>query len=234
MAFYAVVERLRLNQGRNQNLTYVNVVVDVRERAGTFAELAALAPWNDPTDNSFAIELTEAEHLALRDDRFHDGVSSLPKWQQETAPTGSTKSFGSFADPESAASAFTADVELTDPRWIVRIGDGDPEGPNNHIATLDLDENQNSPGQQDRYVLKLRLYNADDTQSGTNAQDQKTEIAGKLMIFDFNSGLTDFGIDTTVVGSVQFPSNHEYRVVGPGGEKFFQANIYGRNLRAET
>lgn len=235
MAFFAVVRKLYTNASRDLDLTYVNVVQDIRERAGTFAELAALAPWNDPTATDFAIELTQAEHDALKGNLFHDNRGNLPLWQQENTGTGTTKAFGSFADPTSLVSAFTVDVPLIDDRWIVRIGDGDPATPANHLASLDLDELQNSGGQTGgRYLLNLRLYTNADVQSTTNVQNAKTEIAGKQFIFDFTSGLTDFLVDTTLAGSVFFPSNHRYRVIGPTGEKEFIANIFGRVLRVDS
>lgn len=234
MAFFAVVQKSRPSQGRDQDQTYVNVVTDVRERAGTFAELSALAPWNDPTASDFAIEITQQEHTDLRGDLFHDGLPNLPKWQQQNTGTGTTKAFGNFADPTNIGSTFTVDTGLADDRWIVRIGDGDPATPANHIATLDLDEDQNSGGQTGgRYLLNLRLYTNQDVQSGTNVQNAKTLIGGKNFIFDFTSGLTDFLVDTTRAGTVQFPSNHRYRVVGPNGEKSVIITIFGRVLRVE-
>lgn len=231
MPHVAIVERLLSGMGRNQNLTYVRVVTNTRALAvdaATFVSQNPTHPWADPVFREFIVDLTDQEAADIEDgtNPLTWNVGNQPRWQQETDGSGSTKSFGSFADPESAASAFTADVPVPDDRFIVRLYDGDPLGAGVHIASLDLDEGQDAG----RKVINLRLFSQNDVPSGTNAQNQLTEIAGKLMIFDFTAGITTFGVNTNLTGSVSFPSNHQYRVLGPGGEIQVNFRVFGTTL----
>lgn len=229
--WYAIVQKLRPGCGRSQDKTYVNVVDRTGNSPDTFAAVIANPPWNNPENPEFIVEITQQEFYDFTNGtnpRYHSEFGNLPRWQQETA---GLKSFGSFADPQ-IASGFTVGLPLPDDRWIVRIFDGDPGVAGVHIATLDLDEGQDAG----RKVMYLKLYDENDIPSTTNAQNRKTEIAGKRMIFDFTSGVSTFGIKTIIQpgggGDVIFPSNHVYRVVGPSGESIFTAQIYGRDIEA--
>ncbi len=226
-AWFAVVQRVWPHAaGRDKDKTYVHIIQGARTYGGTFAELILLAPWNDPTINDYIIEITEAEHSSIQNGSFPllwDGNANLPKWQWNT----STVERGSWSDPEDDTSTWTAGVPIPDDRWIVRIFDRTPGHPQAvQIGTEDMDED---PAQIERF---LKLFNPDDTPNGTNAQNQKTEIADKRMIFDFTAGEANFFVDPSAVGAIDFPTNGTYRVIGPAGENFYRANIFGRVLRA--
>ena len=231
-----ICERIRSGMGRNTNKTYINVLANLRQLAdvdlATWLTNNAAHPWADPAFNEFLIELTEQEYLDFRDDvnpMFSDGQQNQPRWQQQTAGSGSAKDFGSWSDPENSGSTWQANVPIPDNRWIIRIYDDDPTTIGVHIAEEDLDE-EKVTGFVVRY---LKLFNSNDIPSNTNAQNQKTEIAGKQMIFDFTAGVTTFNVSTMVPGLINFPSNHEYRVVGPSGEKAVMWRIFGRTLEVE-
>ena len=117
---------------------------------------------------------------------------------------------------------------MSDDRWIVRLYDDDPGTTGVHIAALDVDEGSDA-GEKTIY---LKLFNADGSASTTNAQNQQTEIAGKLMIFDFTNGLTTFGLNTNSIGTARFGSSSRYRVVGPAAEKGVRFRVFGRTLTA--
>lgn len=235
MASVVIVERAYIGAGRNQNKTYVNVLKEARAIVGTdLAEWVAANPthpWNDTGFTEFVIEITQVEFDAFKDGSnplLNGGLPNQPRWQQQNPDTGAVKSFGSWTDPESAASAWNAGVPLADDRFILRMFDG-PVITGTHVATLDLDEGSFAG----RKVVNLQLYTSADTPHPTNAQNQQTEIGGTLMIFDFTAGATDFGIPTTVPGNYHFPSNHQYKVIGPAGENGFIGRVFGRDLPRE-
>ena len=237
-AYCVIVERVRTNQGRNKNQDYVNVLASQRALNGvsTVAEWLLANPghpWNDSQLNEFIVEVTLAEFNAINDGTnplFHDGNGNLPRWQQQTAGSGSAKAFGSFADPTNDASTFTLDVPLEDTRWIVRIYDGDPLTSGIHVATEEFDE----AAAGTTVSRNLRLFNSDDTPSGTNAQNQRTEIGGKLMDFDFTSGIAPFNVAVDRAGTGFFPSNSRYRVIGPSGEKEYIWQVFGKTIEVEA
>lgn len=225
---FAVCRRLVPNCSRQSDDTYVNVVWEVRRSSATWEQIEQHPVWSNPAENEFAIQLTEAEYNALnsQDLIFYDGNSNLPKWQQQTATTGDTKAFGNFATPTNAGSAFTVGTPLPDDRLIVRLYNGNPGSGGTHIAAEDLDE-ELVTGFVTRH---LKLFSAADVASTTNAQNQKVLIGGRQMIFDFTAGVSTVQVSTRGPGVIEFPSNHSYRVVGPGGEKRVLWTVYGRTL----
>jgi len=232
MPWVAIVERNRAGCGRNTNKTYKNVVASTRsikDTAATFAANNPTHPWADGGYHEYIVDLTEQQAEAINDGTnplFHDRRGNEPRWQNQNEGTGSAYAPGSFADPEDDQSAFTADVALADDRWIVRLYDDDPGTTGVHIGALDLDENVTAQ------TIYLKLFDETDTASTTNVQDALTEIAGKLMIFDFTSGVTTFDVKRDVAGQVAFPSSSQYRVIGPGGEKSVLFRIFGRSIQA--
>ena len=236
MPWVAICERAHIRAGRNQNKTYVNIPKNTRQivsDAATFVADNPTHPWADPLFHEFIIDLTDQEAQDIRDGvtpLFHSGFQNEPLWQQQVATSAATKAFGSFADPESAASVFTLGTPLDDDRLIIRLYDGDPLTTGVHIAALDLDEGSDAG----RKVINMRLFNPDDTPNLTNAQNQQTEIAGKLMIFDFTAGISDFGVNTNLTGGVDFPSNHRYRIIGPVSEDRVTFRVFGRTLDPEA
>ncbi len=234
MPWVAICERARVNCGRNRDTTYVNVVSSARqiqESAGDYITNHPAHPWADPAFKEFIVDLTDQQAQDIRDGTnplAWDDLHSLPRWQQRNDGSGSTYEVGSWADPEDAQSAWQADTAIPDDRWIVRLYDGDPGVSGAHIASLDLDEDSFS-GEK---TIHLKLYTAADAPSGTNTQNQQTVIAGKLMVFDFTAGVTTFGIKTTTAGSITFPSNHAYKVIGPAAEDRVEFRIFGRSLEA--
>lgn len=76
----------------------------------------------------------------------------------------------------------------------------------------------------------MKLFDANDVPSATNAQNQQTTIGGKLMIFDFTAGVTTFSVSTDKAGTVQFSSDTRYRAIHPSGEKSITYRIFGRIL----
>ncbi len=225
-SYFAVVQKVyRRPSGRERDKTYVHIIQGARTFGGTFQELLLLAPWNDSTDNSYIIEITEAEFNAIQNDSFPLtwGTGNLPKWQWNLA----TVERGSWIDPEDDTSTWQLDVPIPDDRWIVRIYDLTPGHPQAvQLGSEDFDEDVAN------VTRFLKLFNPDDTPNGTNAQDQKTEIAGKQMIFDFSNGEASFEVARDRVGRISFGTDHQYRVVGPAGESSYTAFIYGRVLRA--
>jgi hypothetical protein len=184
-------------------------------------------PWSDPGFREFIVDITEQQAGDINggtNPLFHDGLGSLPRWQQQTDGSASTYSPGSFADPEDDQSAFTADVALIDDRWIVRLYDDDPATTGVHTGSVDFDE---GTGDQ---TIWLKLFDQDDVPSTTNAQNAKTEIGGKLMIFDFTNGVTTFGVSTDKVGSIRFRSDTRYRAIHPNSEPSIEYRIFGRVL----
>ena len=225
-SYFSIVQKISQRpNGRDLNKTYVHVIHGARTFGGTFQELLLLAPWNDPTSNSYVIEITEAEHVAIQNDSFPLtwGVGSLPKWQWNTV----VSERGSWIDPEDDTSTWQLNVPIPDDRWIVRIYDRTPGHP--QAIQLGREELDEDPVNVVRF---LKLFNPDDTPNSTNEQDQKTEIGGKLMIFDFANGEAQFDVARDQVGQVNFGTNHRYRIVGPAGEENYTAVIYGRVLRA--
>ncbi len=235
MPWVAICERARANCGRNRDQDYINIVASARQLAETASDFVASNPehpWADAQFREFIVDLTDQQAEDIRDGTnplAHDGKSSLPRWQQRNEGSGETYEPGSWADPEDGQSVWSTDP-IPDDRWIVRLFDGDPGASGVHIAALDLDED--SLGGEK--TIHLKLYDKNDVASMTNAQDQKTEIAGKLMIFDFTSGVSTLVVKTTKVGEVRFPSNHSYRVIGPADETFVQFRIFGRSLEVES
>jgi len=212
-------------------LTYEHVIASARNlkvNAATFVAQNPTHPWADPLFREFIVDIPTNEAEAIDADfglLFHDGLSNLPIWQQETDGSASAYSRGSFADPEDHNSTFTAAVPLPDDRWIIRLYDNDPGTTGVHVGSLDFDE---GTGDQTIY---MKLFDADDVASTTNAQNAKTLIGGKQMIFDFTNGVTTFGVSTTVVGTVQFSSDTRYRAIHPNNEERIEYRIFGRVLR---
>lgn len=232
MAWVAIVERARERCGRDSNKTYVNVIASVRSLktdAATFVAQNPTHPWADPQYHEFIVDIpaNEGEAIQTGAELFHDGMGNLPIWQQATDGSASTYSRGSFADPEDGQSAFTAEATLDDDRWIIRLYDNDPGTTGVHVGSLDFDE---GTGNQTIY---LQLFNSDDTPSATNAQNQKTLIGGKLMIFDFTNGVSTFEVSTGAVGTVEFLSDTRYRAVHPNNEKSIAYRVFGRVLTVD-
>lgn len=236
MTWVAIVERQRSGCSRNQDKVYEHVISSVRQLkvdAGTYVSQNPSHPWADPLFREFIVDIPDQTAADIQNGTtplFYDRFGNEPRWQQETDGSGSTFAPGSFSDPLDHNSAFAASTPLPDDRWIVRLYDGDPLAAGQHIAALGLDEGQEQGPVPDQYEVHMRLFNADDTPSGTNAQNAKTQIADKLFIFDFANGVTTFGIVTTAAGQILFPSGREYRVLGPAGEKEVTFTIYGRSL----
>jgi len=231
MGHVAIVQRQRTGCGRNINQTYVNVVSSVREIQGDAATWVANNPdhpWSDPGFNEYIVDLTSGEADTYRNDLGYDGYLNVPKWQNETAGTGQPFAPGNFADPTNSGSTFTADVALIDDRWILEPYDGDPGVSGVHIAELDLDEGQSGGS----YTIYLKMYDNAGTPSGTNAQDQKTQVAGRLMAFDFTNGVTTFSVNTNKAGTAVFPTDARWRIVGPSAEGSAVFRIYGTSIEA--
>lgn len=230
MAWVAIVQRSRGKCGRDSDKTYENVVYSVRQLktdAPTFVAQNPAHPWVDPLYREYIVDIPTNVGEAIKSGvqpLFYDGMGNLPLWQNENEGSASAYSPGSFADPEDNQSAFLAGVELGDDRWIIRLYDDDPATTGVHVGSLDFDE---APGEQTIY---MKLFNSDDTPSATNVQDTKTEIGGKLMVFDFTNGVTTFGVSTNQVGVIQFQSDSRYRAIHPNGETRIFYRIFGRTL----
>lgn len=235
MSWVAICKRLSPNSGRDRNQTYVNVIHSARQlsvNAATFVASNPTHPWSDPANNEYIVDISDSLGESINDNSFplfHDQLPNLPLWQNENEGSATAYAPGSFADPEDNQSVFNADVPLIDERWIIRFYDANPSGSGVHVAGLDWDE---LSGPQDKQTVHMKLFNPNDTPSGTDAQNQQVDIGGRLMIFDFSNGETTFLVRTDVAGEVRFPSNHRYRVAGPSGEKTGIFRIFGRTLVA--
>jgi len=226
MALFAVVQRAAAGCGRNRNQTWANVVVDVRSASPAFAQIAAGPFATNPTH--FVVELTQQQYNALKSGWTHDGNANLPKWQNRTDDPGGSAELGSFSNPQNVLSAWTANSPIADDRLIIRIYDKHPVSgtpPITHLAAEDLDE---AVGSVERFI---RVFTPADSPSGSDAQNVKVEIGGRMMIFDLTDGISNIFIATDEVGRILFPSSHEYRVVGPNGEKEVLWRVFGRTLR---
>lgn len=224
-SYFAVVQKVYQHlSGRDRDKAYVHVIGGARTFGGTFEELLQLAPWNDPDYNDYAVEITEAEHQAIQNGFFPLtwGTASLPKWQWN----GSER--GSWSDPEDEGSMWRSGVPISDDRWIVKIYDKEPSAPSAvHVAA---DEFVEGDGDMTRYV---KLFNSDGTASKTNAQDQRVNIAGRRMVFDFTRGVTTLQVSCDQEGQIDFLTDHQYRVVGPNGENSYIATVCTRVLRVK-
>ncbi len=224
--YVAKVQKVYRHQsGRDSDKTYVHIIHGVKSFGGTFQELLLLEPWNDPTYKDYLVEITKAEFDSIQNRSFPLtwGPANLPKWQWNAT----TAERGSWADPEDDTSAWQPNVPIPDDRRIVRIWDR-PSGDVGavHLGTEDLVEDSTN------VTRFLKLYSQDDVPLTTNAQDQMTEIAGKMMIFSFTNGEAPLIVARDRTGVIEFGTNHEYKVVGPNGETFYQVRIFTPVLRA--
>lgn len=310
-SYFAVVKRSLSDVGRDSDETWVNVVTDVRQDGRPFATLVTLQPWVDSGHPDFIVELTEGEYNTLNGMGLHRRFGNLPKFQQQTAWTGGARvaaSIGRFTDPADDQSAWVPDSPIPDPRWILHMRNGNPDGTaesvtiisaagiatvthaahslhsgdqvtiaganeadyngtfeitvldintytyavsgspttpatgsitatpvSDHVAVIDYDEDT---GTRTVYMV---LHNANAVRVGTNAADRKTLINGVGFIFDFGSshdpplggGCSTFKVETDAPGVARFLSSGQYRVVGPGGEDYFEARVWGRSLQVQ-
>lgn len=227
-SFFQTVTKSYSGAGRNQDLIYINVITSARAFSGTFQELLLLPPWNDPAFAEFIIEISETEFQDIQSGivtLFHDGLVNLPKFQRNVT----LNETGSWVDPTDDTSTWQVGVVIPDDREILNMFNGNPQGAGVHIASIDLEENE---GGQSLVRIDMRLFDSNGTQSTSDEQGVRLNIGGKLFTFDFTNGDTNFDIDTSAVGIATFASNHAFRVVGPGGEKQFISNVFGRTLRA--
>lgn len=243
--YVAVIERQRGGCSRNQNLTYVDVVkgFDILPGADLAAWITAhpTHPWNDTQFEDYVVELdNEAEYdtlTALGVD--HAGLDNLPRWQQQAGNTGSTKALGSYADPTDDQTTFTEGNNIPDDRFILRMYDDDPvaEPSAVHIGTEEFDETADTV--VTRYI---QLFDQDDDAITTNAGNQRTEISGNLMDFDFGSshapslsaGVTSFGVDISAGGNLWFRDDRRWRVFVPDDGSpsgAYHAQIFTKVLR---
>lgn len=228
MSFVAIVQKSYPREGRTQS-TYINIVRNIRLLDSSLADwIAANAnhPWNDPEYVEFIVELTDAQTLLLRDDRFHDGVPSQPKWQQRTTGTGSATELGSWVDPTNSSTAWQADVPISDDRWILRVFDGNPLGVGVHVARQQLDEDL-GVGQS---IIFFRLFNPDGTPSDRTELDSKVKIGKTRMILSFTNGVAMFAVKTDRPGVAELHASDAYRIDGPNNEKEFIAEVFGLAL----
>lgn len=244
-AYVAVITRALANCGRESDEIYVHVVTGY-QRLGAVASLAEWlanhpdSDWHNPGYVTYVVELSgEAEFNALSASPiYHDNRRNLPCWQQQAGDTGSPKAFGSYSDPTSAASAWNLAVQLDDPRFILRVYDDDPIANPGTAVWIDEEEFDETPAATvTRYI---QLFSADDLPLSNNSANQRTEVGGRLMDFDFGSshapalsaGVTSFGVDISRTGDVRFGSNHRYRFIGPTTLAHYRAQIFGKILRA--
>lgn len=136
-ALFAVVRRFYENAGRDEDETWINVIYDVRTDGRDFATLITLEPWSfgeghqhwlDKGYYDFIVELTQNQYnQAQANGLYHDGNANLPMYQQQNTGSGATTSLGSWADPEDDLTAWNAITPIPDPRWILRIYEGNPD-----------------------------------------------------------------------------------------------------------
>ena len=236
MPWVAICDRLRAGMGRDQDKTYINVLKSTRQitsDAATWAAANPSHPWADPGFNEFIVDLTDQQAADI-----NNGVNPLnwdtqnnPRWQQQFAGSGAVPSFGSWADP-AVESGWQADAPIPDDRFIVRIYTD--INTTDQVASEEFDE---APGSVVRFV---KLFNSDDTPSGTNAANQRVDIGGKMIDFDFGSsaepprpgaGVARLNFATDVSGRGQWDSNHRYKLTGPAGEKSYVWQVFGKTLR---
>lgn len=243
--------------GRNDNQTYVNVIVNKRvlgKSTETLAEFQIREPtaiWFNPAENEFAIEVSVEEFNDFGVESgsviplFHDGRLNLPRFQQQNTTTGDVLSKGSYADPTDDQTLFTVDQEIPDDRFRVRIYLEDPVA--NPLAEVLEDEEftadpTGSVTLAERFV---RLFDFDDSPVNTNANNQRTEIGGKLVDFDFGSsatpslpaGVARFFVDiaeTSEGNTGNFPSNGRYKIVTPSNRDFYQWRKYSKVLKLDN
>ncbi|MGI9506605.1 MAG: hypothetical protein ACR2RE_26485 [Geminicoccaceae bacterium] len=243
MPWVAICERLRPNMGRNQDLTYVNVVVSTRQLSGVadaadFVAKNPSHPWADGQFNEFIVDLTDQEASDINDGTtplFWDGTLNNPRFQQQTAGSGATPSFGSWLDATNSGTAWRANTPIPDNRWIVRIYDDDPVAnpAANHLASEEFDEGAAGSST----IRFIRLFTFEDSPTSLSVANRRTEIGGKLIDFDFGSsdglsaGVARIRFGTDVTGRGEWLSNHRYRIDGPGGEKFYVWQVFGKTLR---
>lgn len=140
------------------------------------------------------------------------------------------KELGSWIDPEDDGTAWTT-TAIPDNRFIIRLYQ--EAATTTHIASEEFDEGA-AGATIERFI---KLFDETDTLVSTNAGNQRTEIGGKLIDFDFGSsdGLSagvariKFGID--VAGRGEWHSNHRYRLVGPFSETSYVWQVFGKVLR---
>lgn len=239
---YAIVERTLPGCGRDQDRSWLNVLIGVQVSPGTWDDLLAHPNYSNPSFPRFVVQLTAGQFASFQQSGLvTPGCSNLPLWQQRVAGTGEATELGHFSDPRNAGSIWVPDAPIPDDRLIVRIYDGDPTAGGQAIGSRpgnpptvppdppggeNLDESQD-PGFVTRW---LRLFSPTDVPLTTNAQNQKVVFGGKEMIFDLTNGMSTFEVSTRRAGRVPVGSNHKYKVVGPNGESTITFAIYGRRL----
>ena len=232
MTTFGVARRLYENASRDQDLTYVNVLTQLRQDRRTFAGIVNQPPWNDPQFEEFLVEVDQSFFDAVQDGNEtlkNDGVYGQPRWQVEET----SSDLGSFADPTNLGSAFSADVALTDNRFIMRAFDDRPATTGQEISDLELNTSDAT------FTVYIKV--SDENDVPLVKDDVIREIfGGQLMELPFGSshpnpapqsGETSFDVETGRSGQVGFAGNNRYRWVLSNGATVFLATIYGRSLR---
>lgn len=250
-AYVARVFRVYEGCSRTLDKAYVNVINGFQSlgQVDDLAEWLTAHPesdWLDDQYNEYVLELTQTQFDNYSvNGPWWDHRQNLPRWQhngEATPETGDTEDLGSYADPEDDQTTFTSDAQLIDDRWIFRVFDDDPVAEPvsaNHIGEEDFDET--AVTEVTRY---MQAFNELDVARTWNMANARTNVAGKLMDFDWGSshspalsaGVTSFKVGLSRTGEVTFFSNHQYRFIGPdeGNPEHYKASIYGKVLRASA
>lgn len=245
-AYIARITRNLANCSRNQNEFYAHAVNGF-QRLGAVDSLAEWlaahpeSPWLDEQYHEYVVELdSEAEFNALSTNGpWWDDKQNLPRWQQKAGNTSSTKELGSYADPTDDQSVWSLGVMVPDDRFILRVYNDDPVAEPSAVHIGDEEFDETAATEITRY---MRLFDQSDTPINNNSGNQRTDVGGKLMDFDFGSshspaisaGVTSFKVDISRTGTIWFFSNHKYRFIGPVEDepRYYKAEIYGKVLRA--
>ena len=246
MGFYvAIVKRIRTDCGRAKQAAYVHVVDGYQQMNGfdsldDWIDANPTHPWLNPNYDEYAVEIfTLAEYESLITiGLWYDNFRNLPIWQQKAGVTGSTRDFGSYADPGDVFSVFTSNVQVNDSRLIFRVYDADPvTNPTTAVHIGEENLNEVAATTRTRYIKKT---NAKDNAIGDNTV-QRLEVGDKFMRLLFGTShvpslpadVATFEVDVSKSGLNIFRSDYKFRFIGPdeGFPTHYAAKVYGNTLR---
>ena len=223
---FAVCYRSLSGMGREMDQTYANVVARVQSTSGDLSSISNHPVWSDPAGNEFTVVLTSEQYDQFQSQINHDRMPCQPLWQvRSSANAQASPSFGSFADPTDAASAFSEGVSLPDTRHALRFYDGDPDS-----GGVILDPTQTYEASQTPLLVYIKFYDKDDTPLTFTQDDLLLDLGGSQLMVDVVSGKASFNVNIEKTSTIVLAGDHGYRVVTSGGSWSVSWRVFSRSL----